>query len=160
MKQGVRTDGAARRGANLRPRRPGPFRRAMAITTAAAASLIAALTVAAAAATAMPIGCSKVKRGGIACPRVTYKFQTINDPADPTFNQLLGINTQGVIAGYFGSGAAGRPNQGYLLFPPYFQNYYANNNFPNSVQTQVTGLNNNGVIVGFQSLDEQRQPGQ
>ena len=29
-------------------------------------------------------------------------FQTIDDPADPTFNQLLGINNSGQIAGYFG----------------------------------------------------------
>jgi hypothetical protein len=44
-----------------------------------------------------------------------YAFSTHNDPADPTFNQLLGINSRGTIAGYFGSGAQGHPNQGYLL---------------------------------------------
>jgi probable HAF family extracellular repeat protein len=58
---------------------------------------------------------------------------------------------QGVIAGYFGSGAQGHPNRGYLLFPPYDQNYYADNDFPGSVQTQVTGINDNGVLVGFDS---------
>ena len=67
-----------------------------------------------------------------------------------TFNQLLGINDSGVIAGYFGSGAQGHPNQGYLLLPPY-QGNYVNENFPGSVQTQVTGLNNRGVTVGFWS---------
>ncbi|HWG24343.1 hypothetical protein, partial [Actinospica sp.] len=36
-----------------------------------------------------------------------YSFTTVDDPADPTFNQLLGINQNGIIAGYFGSGAAG-----------------------------------------------------
>ena len=49
---------------------------------------------------------------------VSYGFKTLDDRADPTFNQLLGINGNGTIAGYFGSGAAGHPNQGYRLLPP------------------------------------------
>jgi hypothetical protein len=80
-----------------------------------------------------------------------YRFQTLNNNADTTFNQLLGINNEGVIAGYFGSGAAGKPNQGYLLFPQYYQNYFDNNNYPGSLQTQITGLNDGGVYVGFYS---------
>src|SRR4051812_2450951 len=78
-------------------------------------------------------------------------FKTLNDAADPTFNQLLGINNNGKIAGYFGSGdvAHGHPNKGYTLTPPYGQNTYQNENFPNSVQTQVTGINNNDRTVGF-----------
>jgi hypothetical protein len=80
-----------------------------------------------------------------------YQFKTLDNVSDPTFNQLLGINDSGVIAGYFGSGAAGHPNKGYLLFAPYGQRGYLNENFPGSVQTQVTGLNNEGVSVGFWS---------
>ena len=80
-----------------------------------------------------------------------YSFQTIDNPKDLTFNQLLGINDEGVIAGYFGSGAAGHPNKGYVLLPPYGQGNYVNENFTGSVQTQVTGLNNRGVTVGFWS---------
>ena len=79
----------------------------------------------------------------------SYSFQTLNNNRDVTFNQLLGINDFGVIAGYFGSGAAGHPNQGYLLTPSHTQ--YINENFPGSAQTQVTGLNNRGVTVGFWS---------
>jgi hypothetical protein len=56
-----------------------------------------------------------------------------------------------VIAGYFGSGAQGHPNQGYLLFRPHSRGDYLNENFPGSVQTQVTGLNDRGVTVGFWS---------
>jgi hypothetical protein len=77
----------------------------------------------------------------------SYSFQTLNNAHDLTFNQLLGINDEGVISGYFGSGAAGHPNQGYLLLPR--QGAYINENFPHSKQTQVTGLNNRGVAVGF-----------
>jgi hypothetical protein len=81
----------------------------------------------------------------------TYGFQTINDSADPTFNQLLGINNSGTIAGYFGSGSATNPNKGYTIAPPYSQDSYTNENFPGSVQTQVTGLNNGNspTTVGF-----------
>ena len=79
----------------------------------------------------------------------SYTFTTLDDNADPTFNQLLGINDHGLISGYFGSGASGHPNQGYTLAPPYGQNNYTNENFPGSIQTQVTGLNNKGDTVGF-----------
>jgi len=78
-----------------------------------------------------------------------YAFSTLNNDNDVTFNQLLGINNEFVIAGYFGSGAQGHPNKGYQLLPPYAQGNYVNENFPRSVQTQVTGLNDNGVTVGF-----------
>lgn len=47
----------------------------------------------------------------------TYTFETLNNAAGPTFNQLLGINSAGSISGHFGSGAAGHPNKGYLLAP-------------------------------------------
>lgn len=76
-----------------------------------------------------------------------YQIRTLDNPRDLTFNQLLGINKEGVIAGYFGSGAAGHPNKGYLLV----KGHYVNENFPGSVQTQVTGLNDRGVTVGFWS---------
>ena len=78
-----------------------------------------------------------------------YSFQTIDNPRDLTFNQLLGINDEGQIVGYFGSGAAGHPNKGYVI-PP-FSRSFVNENFPGSVQTQVTGENNRGVTVGFWS---------
>jgi hypothetical protein len=81
----------------------------------------------------------------------SYQIVTLNDRRDLTFNQLLGINNEGVIAGYFGSGAAGHPNKGYLLRPPFAQRDFGNENFPGSVQTQVTGLNDRGVTVGFWS---------
>jgi hypothetical protein len=78
-----------------------------------------------------------------------FTFTTLDNEHDPTFNQLLGINDSGVIAGYFGSGEEGHPNKGYLLSQPYGQANYQNENFPHSEQTQVTGLNNSGVTVGF-----------
>jgi probable HAF family extracellular repeat protein len=78
-----------------------------------------------------------------------YQVLTLNDRRDLTFNQLLGINNEGVIAGYFGSGAAGHPNQGYVLQPPWARSNFSSENFPGSAQTQVTGLNDGGITVGF-----------
>ena len=79
-------------------------------------------------------------------------FKTFNDPKDLTFNQLLGINNEGQIAGYFGSGqtvnGVFHPNKGYTLNPT-GNGVFTDENFPNSVQTQVTGINNHASTVGF-----------
>lgn len=83
----------------------------------------------------------------------SYQFQTLNDNADTTFNQLLGINSSGVIAGYFGSGTVVNgtlhPNKGYTLFRPYNQESYVDENFPGSIQTQVTAINDFSSTAGF-----------
>ena len=79
-------------------------------------------------------------------PAVTYAFRTLDNANGRSFNQLLGINNHGKIAGYYGSGAQGHPNKGYLLAPPYGQSNYRAEDVPNAAQTQVTGLNSTGVI--------------
>ena len=79
-----------------------------------------------------------------------WSFSKLNNSNDPTFNQLLGINNRGQIAGYFGSGAAGHPNKGYLLSLGGFS-AFTNENFPGGIQTQVIGINDTGVSVGFWS---------
>jgi hypothetical protein len=81
----------------------------------------------------------------------SYVYTTLDNSNDLTFNQLLGINDNGVIAGYFGSGMAMHPNKGYYLVPHYSQLGYRVENFPGSTQTQVTGLNNESAQVGFLS---------
>jgi hypothetical protein len=82
-----------------------------------------------------------------------YSFVTLGDPRDPTFNQLLGINDFGEIAGYFGSGspATVHPNKGYTI-APYSGNTFTNENFTGSQQTQVTAINDWGNTVGFYAL--------
>jgi hypothetical protein len=88
-----------------------------------------------------------------------YSFGTLDDPGDDTFNELLGINNRGHIAGYFGSGTAGHPNTGYILRPPYRRAKYQRIMFPGSAQTRLTGLNNGGVQVGFWSTSAGRVAG-
>ena len=78
-----------------------------------------------------------------------YQFVEIGSHEDRTFNQLLGINNRGQIAGYFGAGVPGHPNRGYEISAPYAQNDFQHENFPGTVQTQITGLNDTGMEVGF-----------
>jgi hypothetical protein len=76
-----------------------------------------------------------------------YNLFTFDKMADGNFNQLLGINNSLMVVGYDGDGAV-LPNKGYMLVPV---GHYADENFPNSAQTQVIGINNLGfpVTVGF-----------
>jgi hypothetical protein len=78
-----------------------------------------------------------------------YKFRALDDPADPTFNQLLGIDRSKTIVGYFGSGNPGHPNKGYRLTPPYKPTDFGPENFPGSAQTQVVAINNLNDTAGF-----------
>ena len=118
------------------------------------AAAVAAGALAATAALTVMGTASASTQQGIAQGSAAYSFRTLDNTNDLTFNQLLGINDNGHIAGYFGSGAAGHPNKGYLLRPPYgSQSRYQNINFPGSVQTQLTGLNDEGVQVGFWSTE-------
>jgi hypothetical protein len=77
----------------------------------------------------------------------------LDNRGDPNFNQLLGINDEGVIVGYFGDGQV-VPNNGYVLVP---KNHYAVENYTRlpsgdrASETQAIGINNQRFpdIVGF-----------
>jgi hypothetical protein len=114
-----------------------------------AAGILAAAVAASGGALALLPGTAQAGVAPHRAAAVSYTFTTLDDHADPTFNQLLGINSHNVIAGYFGSGAPGHPNKGYLLKPPYGQGNYVNENFPGSAQTQVTAIDNKGNTAGF-----------
>jgi len=82
------------------------------------------------------------------------EFFKLNNPGDPNFNQLLGINDNKIIAGYFGDGTVVF-NNGYVLVP---NTHYSLENFAGTppagstiTQTQAIGINNKNVpvIVGF-----------
>jgi probable HAF family extracellular repeat protein len=73
----------------------------------------------------------------------TYSFRKVafGDP-NVSFTQLLGINNNGVIAGYHNF----QQNQGFTLVLP---NSFTGENFPNSMMTQVIGINNKMTTDGF-----------
>src|SRR5258708_18553625 len=70
-----------------------------------------------------------------------FDFRTIIFP-DDTFTQTLGINDFDTIAGYHGAAV----NKGFVFS---FPNNFTSENFPNSAQTQVIGINNRGYNDGF-----------
>lgn len=80
----------------------------------------------------------------------SYAFQLVASPHDPTFTQLLGINDRRAIAGYDGSGQTVdgvlHPNKGFTLAR---LNNFTSENYPNSAQTQVIGIDNRGDTDGF-----------
>jgi hypothetical protein len=127
------------------------------VVAAAAAGTLAGAVITGAALTGAGSALAAPKTPATA-PSDGYQFVELGSHADRTFNQLLGINNSGVIAGYFGSGNAGHPNKGYELYPPYAQNDFQSENFPGSVQTQITGLNDTGYEVGFFSTQNGASP--
>jgi uncharacterized membrane protein len=78
------------------------------------------------------------------------QLRSISFPGDPRFTQLLGVNDHGIIAGYHGDmNTEMTPNKGFTLQIDDNKPKFTDENFPNSVQTQVIGINNNGATVGF-----------
>jgi probable HAF family extracellular repeat protein len=74
----------------------------------------------------------------------TYNFRNVVFGGDPnvSFTQLLGINNSDIIAGYHNF----QQNQGFTLALP---NAFTTENFPNSMMTQVIGINNSMTTDGF-----------
>jgi uncharacterized membrane protein len=79
-----------------------------------------------------------------------YTFNAVTNPADPSFDQLLGINNHGLIVGYYGSGASAKhPNKGFALDVPNGLSTFTNENYPGAAQTQVVAVTANGSTAGF-----------
>jgi hypothetical protein len=78
-----------------------------------------------------------------------FAFQTLGDPADKTFNELLGVNDFDEIAGYYGSGKPARvdPSRGFTA-APFSAPTFRPENYPGSQQTEVIGVNDVGTTVG------------
>src|SRR5580692_7589573 len=76
-----------------------------------------------------------------------YRFQTLDDPADPSNNVLTGINDAGVISGYYG-GTKKHPSHGYTVAPPYGASNYTPVQIQHALQTEVLAIDNLGNIMG------------
>ncbi len=87
---------------------------------------------------------------GIARQAVKYTFTTLDDPlVYSNFNELLGINNEGHIVGYAGSGSPSDPSQGYVIYPPYAKENYRSIIYPRALGTVATAINNKKNIAGF-----------
>ncbi len=78
-----------------------------------------------------------------------FNFMTVDDQADPSFNEILGINDGAKITGYYGSGSSSDPSVGYIVVAPYGQNNFRKESYPGSLDTELTGLNDKRTFVGF-----------
>lgn len=83
--------------------------------------------------------------GGAAAPAgagtLHYNFTTVDDPADTTFNQALGINSYYNVVGYYGA----TTNQGWQDTQGTFTTVVP----PGAAQDQLTGINDLHTTVGF-----------
>ena len=79
------------------------------LRVAAAAVASGAIVAGGGLAAAAPAGASTA--GVSSQTSTSYTFRTLDNARDLTFNQLLGINDHGLIAGYFGSGPRGIPTR-------------------------------------------------
>jgi uncharacterized membrane protein len=87
---------------------------------------------------------------GAGAALAAYRFTTLDSIHDQHFNELLGINAGGQIAGFYGSGTpGGHIYVGYLLFSPYRAVDYHDVLYPGPAPTQLTGLNDTGTTTGF-----------
>lgn len=104
----------------------------------------------------LPVG--RVTPGAAALPPPAdgYQFVELGSRKDRTYNQLNGINNHGRIVGDYGSGNDGHASKGYTINPPYAQGDISGENFPKSAQTEVEGLNDNNVQVGYYSTQNKK----
>ncbi len=86
---------------------------------------------------------------GPASTGINLSFKTLDDKPYTSFNELLGINNNERIVGYFGSGKQSDPSVGYLIFPPYQPNNYRKIQYPTAPQTVATALNDRRTIAGY-----------
>jgi hypothetical protein len=85
-----------------------------------------------------------------------YQFVELGSHKDRGYNSLDGINNHGRIVGYYGSGTNGQASKGYTISAPYAQGDISSENFPHSAQTEVEGLNDNNVQVGYYSTQNKK----
>jgi PEP-CTERM motif len=95
--------------------------------------------------------------GSVQPAHAGFVFQNIVNPTgnlggtgDSNFNQALGIDDEGTVAGYAGDGVI-VDNKGYTVVAPFAPANFTSENYPASVQTQVVGINSNAMptTVGF-----------
>jgi len=67
---------------------------------------------------------------------ISFSFKTLNNPKDPNFNELLGINGIGDISGFYGTGYEAGPSHGYVLLR---KKRYAPEKYPGSSSTVPAG---------------------
>jgi hypothetical protein len=79
----------------------------------------------------------------------SYAFLTLDDPSDPTFTEITGINQLGKLCGFYGKGTSGDPSHGFILNLPYGSPNFRKKDYPGAEDTVVTSLNNKKAVAGY-----------
>lgn len=121
-----------------------------ALTTAAFAAFVSAI---AACSGPSPVAYSPTSFTGANVPSgirpaAGYSFRTVDNPDDPSFNELLAINNLGKIGGYYGNGSKKNPSVGYVV-RKYGNAHYQTKRYPGADDTIVTAVNNQDDIAGY-----------
>jgi probable HAF family extracellular repeat protein len=79
----------------------------------------------------------------------SWNYSTLDNPDDPDFNELLGINNIGKVCGFDGEvGNHRKPARGYCS-QDYGNSHFRNENYPGAVATVVTSLNSARTFAGW-----------
>jgi hypothetical protein len=93
-------------------------------------------------------GAASTSGSGAGPRQATWRFERVDDPADPTFTQVMGVDNGGRIVGVSGSGAdTTHPKRGFAARAPFAA--FAARTVPGAAQTQAVAINNSGMTVGF-----------
>ena len=129
---------------------------AVAVGALATAALAGGGSALAAGKPGLPAGRVTPKAPALLPPAGGYQFVELGSHKDRSYNQLNGINNHGRIVGAYGSGNDGHASKGYTISAPYGQVDITGENFPKSAQTEVEGLNDNNVQVGYYSTENKK----
>ena len=78
----------------------------------------------------------------------SWNFTTLDDPNNPSYSELLGINNEKKICGFAGRGTPSSPATGFCLAEQGNAHFRAHN-YPTALDTYVTSLNNTKAIAGW-----------
>lgn len=78
---------------------------------------------------------------------IPFKFVTVNNPNDPYYTLVTGVNQLGKIVGYSGHGTTGNPARGFAAEPPYDK--FRGINYPGGLDTYPTSLTNTYIVGGY-----------
>ncbi|MBV8344906.1 MAG: hypothetical protein JO190_07955 [Candidatus Eremiobacteraeota bacterium] len=117
------------------------------------AAVLAALTACAGPGSDVPSAAPLAHARSAAYERATgssgFNFMTVDDPADPSFNEILGVNDGSKLVGFYGSGSASDPSEGYIVVSPFGSTNFREEAYPGAADTELTGLNDKKTFVGF-----------
>lgn len=78
-----------------------------------------------------------------------WTFTTLDDPNNPSYNELLGINNEKEICGFDGAGTTKDPANGFCLAEE-GNGHFRQHDYPSlALDTYVTSLNNTKAIAGW-----------